>query len=286
METAIFKAKGISSAWASASQESTHVGDAEVDVVSLEGAPLTLATIATAQCRGFFDQERAVRACCRLVLVGFCIWWFCMVSRVLIVMLQSIAMALAELTHHTTVRGQNDQGRGEGGGITRRSRRPSSGRTPSTRSTARSSLTSSTRACPSLEGRGLTVSLTSGRRSRSSGAPWSSSSTPRLICRLSMLLCRWWWRCPRLCRRKGGLEMLGFGWRRVFVEKKEKEEEKEASSRARCGVGQEFWSSRAVNCGGAAVAVLRPDMDARPCPTTGLVGGSRQCRRAVLSCSL
>ena len=41
--------------------------------------------------------------------------------------------------------------------------------------------------------RGLTVSLTSGRRSGSSGAPRSSLLSPRLVCRLLMLLCRSWW---------------------------------------------------------------------------------------------
>ena len=37
---------------------------------------------------------------------------------------------------------------------------------------------------------GLTASTRSGRRSGSSGAPWSSLSTARWSCRLSMLLCR------------------------------------------------------------------------------------------------
>ena len=49
------------------------------------------------------------------------------------------------------------------------------------------------------EGVGLTVSLTSGRRSRCSGAPWSRLSTPCSSLRRLMFLCRrWitnWWRC-------------------------------------------------------------------------------------------
>ena len=45
---------------------------------------------------------------------------------------------------------------------------------------------------------------------------------------------------------------------------------------------QGFWSRRAENCGASAVAFLSPGMDARRCATKGAVGGSRQCKRAVL----
>ena len=51
----------ISSIWAPASQDSSHVGNAWVGVVSLRGALLSLPTFATAQSRRFFDWGRAVR---------------------------------------------------------------------------------------------------------------------------------------------------------------------------------------------------------------------------------
>ena len=43
------KVKGLSSIWAPASQESSHVGNAGVGVVSFRGAPLALPTFVTAQ---------------------------------------------------------------------------------------------------------------------------------------------------------------------------------------------------------------------------------------------
>ena len=46
--------KGISSVWAPASQEFSHVGNAGVGVVSLRGAPLALPTFATAGFGKFF----------------------------------------------------------------------------------------------------------------------------------------------------------------------------------------------------------------------------------------
>ena len=51
----------MASIWAPASQDSSHVGNAGIGVVSLRGAPLALPTFATAQFRGFFDCGRAVR---------------------------------------------------------------------------------------------------------------------------------------------------------------------------------------------------------------------------------
>ena len=47
--------------WVPGSQDSSHVGNAGVGVVSLRGAPLALPTFATAQCKSFFDCGRAVR---------------------------------------------------------------------------------------------------------------------------------------------------------------------------------------------------------------------------------
>ena len=55
------RSKGISSVWAPASQDSSHVGNAGVGVVSLRGAPLALPTFATALFKSFFDCGRAVR---------------------------------------------------------------------------------------------------------------------------------------------------------------------------------------------------------------------------------
>ena len=53
--------RGLSSIWAPASQESSHVGNAGVGVVSMRGAPPVLPTFATAQFKSFFDCGRAVR---------------------------------------------------------------------------------------------------------------------------------------------------------------------------------------------------------------------------------
>ena len=47
--------------WAPASQESSHVGDAGVGVISMRVAPVALPTFATAQFKRFFDCGRAIR---------------------------------------------------------------------------------------------------------------------------------------------------------------------------------------------------------------------------------
>ena len=52
---------GVSSIWAPACQDTSHVGNAGVGVVSLKNAPLALPTFATAQFQRFFDCGRAVR---------------------------------------------------------------------------------------------------------------------------------------------------------------------------------------------------------------------------------
>ena len=62
------RSKGLSSMWAPASQDSSHVGNAGVGVVSLRGAPLALLTFATAEFKSFFDCGRAVR--CMLPLAA------------------------------------------------------------------------------------------------------------------------------------------------------------------------------------------------------------------------
>ena len=60
-EWAKLRSKGVASVWASASQDSSHVGNASVGVVSLRGALLSLPTSATAQFKRFFDCERVAR---------------------------------------------------------------------------------------------------------------------------------------------------------------------------------------------------------------------------------
>ena len=55
------KGKGLSSIWAPASQDSSHVGHAGVGIVSLRGAPLALPSLITAQFKSFFDCGRALR---------------------------------------------------------------------------------------------------------------------------------------------------------------------------------------------------------------------------------
>ena len=51
----------MASIWAPACQDSSHVGNAGVGVISMRGAPVALPTFATAQFRRFFDSGRAVR---------------------------------------------------------------------------------------------------------------------------------------------------------------------------------------------------------------------------------
>ena len=60
-EWARLRSKGVASIWAPASQDSSHVGNAGVGVISMRGAPVALPTFATAQFKRFFDCGRAVR---------------------------------------------------------------------------------------------------------------------------------------------------------------------------------------------------------------------------------
>ena len=60
-EWARLKSKVLASIWAPASQDSSHVGNAGVSVVSLRGALVSLPTFATVQFKKFFDCGRAVR---------------------------------------------------------------------------------------------------------------------------------------------------------------------------------------------------------------------------------
>ena len=62
------RVKGLSSIWAPAAEDSSHVGNAGVGVVCLRGAHLALPTFATAQFKRFFDCGRVVRC---MVPLGF-----------------------------------------------------------------------------------------------------------------------------------------------------------------------------------------------------------------------
>ena len=62
-EWARLRRRGLGSIWAPACQETSHVGNAGVGVVSLKGAPLALPTFASAQFQRFFDCGGAVGAC-------------------------------------------------------------------------------------------------------------------------------------------------------------------------------------------------------------------------------
>ena len=82
--------KGLCSIWAPASQDSSHVGNAGVGVVSLRGAPLALPTFATSQFKSFFDCGRAVRCLLPLASGKFLHLFVFMVIRVLMLMLSSL----------------------------------------------------------------------------------------------------------------------------------------------------------------------------------------------------
>ena len=84
------KGKGISSIWAPASQDSSHVGNAGVGVVSMRGAPLALPTFAAAQFQRFFGCRRAVRCMLPLGLGRFMHLVVCMVIRGRLLMLSSV----------------------------------------------------------------------------------------------------------------------------------------------------------------------------------------------------
>ena len=84
------RGKGLSSIWAPACQDSSHVGNAGVGVVSLRGAPGALPSFATSQFEEFLALVERFATCCLLVLVVSCICLFFMVIRVLILMLNSL----------------------------------------------------------------------------------------------------------------------------------------------------------------------------------------------------
>ena len=89
-EWARLRGKGITSIWAPANQDSSHVGNAGVGVISMKGAffaflPLPLSNSGVSLIlAGRFD------ACFLLVLDVSCTWLFCMVIRGRILMMRSL----------------------------------------------------------------------------------------------------------------------------------------------------------------------------------------------------
>ena len=69
-----FKSKGVASIWAPASQDSSHVLNAGVGVVSMRGGAVSLPSFATASSSGSLIVVGRSGVCCRCVLVGSCIW--------------------------------------------------------------------------------------------------------------------------------------------------------------------------------------------------------------------
>ena len=60
-EWARLRSKGLASVWAPACQDSSHVGNAGVGMISMKGALLALPSFATAHFRRYFDSGWAVR---------------------------------------------------------------------------------------------------------------------------------------------------------------------------------------------------------------------------------
>ena len=60
-EVSRLRGKGLAIVWAPACQDSSHVGNAGIGVVSMRGAPLALPTFATDQFKSLFDCGRAAR---------------------------------------------------------------------------------------------------------------------------------------------------------------------------------------------------------------------------------
>ena len=77
--------RGTASVCLPASQDSSHVGNAGIGVVSLRGAPLSMPTFATAGFRNLYKLGRVVfDVNCLWGLTGSCIWLSCMAPRVLL----------------------------------------------------------------------------------------------------------------------------------------------------------------------------------------------------------
>ena len=89
-EWARLKSKEVASLWAPASQDSTHVGNAGVGVFSVSGALVSFLLLLLPSSRGSLTAGGRSGVRCRWVLVGLCIWLFCMVTRVLMLILSSL----------------------------------------------------------------------------------------------------------------------------------------------------------------------------------------------------
>ena len=84
------KGKGKTFMWALACQDSFHVGNGGVGVVSMRGAPVALPSFATSQFKVLLIVVGRFVACYLLVLVGSCTWLSCTVITVRILMLSSL----------------------------------------------------------------------------------------------------------------------------------------------------------------------------------------------------
>ena len=82
--------RGLASIWAPAPQDSSHVGNAGVGVISMRGAPVSLLSFATAQFRRFFDCGRAVRCMLSLGASRFTHLVVLLVIKVLMLILSSL----------------------------------------------------------------------------------------------------------------------------------------------------------------------------------------------------
>ena len=109
----------------------------------------------------------------------------------------SVAMALAESTHHAALRGQKKARAGGGVRDALHGEVPGepTSHEPGTQHFTATAVSQRSRA-PSL-----TTSTRSGRRSGFCSTSWSRLETSLLGCLLSMLLCRRWWTSWRMCCR-------------------------------------------------------------------------------------
>ena len=89
-EWARLRGKGLASILAPACQDTSHVGNVGVGVVTTRGAPIALPTFATASLGGSLSVAGPLGVPCLLMVGGSCTQWFCMVIRVLILTLSSL----------------------------------------------------------------------------------------------------------------------------------------------------------------------------------------------------
>ena len=90
-EWARLRRRGLASVWAPACQDSSHVANAGIGLISMRGAPVSLPTFATAQFKRVFSTVVGrFGACFHLVTVGLRIWLSCMAIRELLLMRSSL----------------------------------------------------------------------------------------------------------------------------------------------------------------------------------------------------